>query len=73
MIIYLQEPLEYKTTCEKHNYASLCNIAKEQITKQALKFGGNDCFITTSFPSLIKDGNDNLFAQMFLHNTNAFF
>ena len=30
-------------------------------------------FVTTLFPSLIKDCNDNLFPQIHLHNTNAFF
>ena len=40
---------------------------------QAWKFGRDDRFITTSFPSLIKDGNNNLFSQIHLHNTNAFF
>ena len=28
---------------------------------QAWKFGGNNRFVTASFPSLIKDGNDNSF------------
>ena len=40
---------------------------------QAWKSGKNDCFITASFPSLIKDGNSNLVPQIHLHNTNAFF
>ena len=40
---------------------------------QAWKFGGNDRFVTASFPSLLKDGNDNSFPQIQLHNTNAFF
>ena len=40
---------------------------------QAWKFGRNDRFVTSSFPSLIKDGNDNSFPQIHLHNTNAFF
>ena len=40
---------------------------------QVWKFGGNDRFVTMSFPSLIKNGNDNSFAQIHLHNTNAFF
>ena len=40
---------------------------------QAWKFGGNNCFITASFLSLIKDGNDNLFPQIHLHNTNVFY
>ena len=40
---------------------------------QAWKFGGNDCFVTVSFPLLIKDGNNNLFPQIQLHNTNTFF
>ena len=39
----------------------------------AWKFGRNDCFITTLFLSLIKDGNNNSFPQIHLHNTNAFF
>ena len=42
-------------------------------TIQACKFGGNDRFVPASFPSLIKDGNDNSFLQIHLHNTNAFF
>ena len=42
------------------------------MTNQAWKFGGNDCFVTTSFPSLIKDGNDDSFSQIHLHNKNAF-
>ena len=42
-------------------------------TIQAWKFGGNDRFVPASFPSLIKDGNDNSFLQIHLHNTNAFF
>ena len=40
---------------------------------QVWKFGGNDRYVTTSFPPLIKNGNDNSFAQIHLHNTNAFF
>ena len=40
---------------------------------QAWKFGGNDRFFTASFPSLIKDGHDNSFPQIHLHNTNGFF
>ena len=40
---------------------------------QAWKFGRDDHFNITSFPSLIKDGNNNLFPQIHLHNTNAFF
>ena len=40
---------------------------------QAWKFGGNDRFVTASFPSLIKDGNDNSFPKIYLHNTNAIF
>ena len=40
---------------------------------QAWKFGGIDRFVTASFPSLIKDDNDNSFPQIHLHNTNAFF
>ena len=40
---------------------------------EALKFGGNDPFLTTLFPSLIKASNDNLFPQVHLRNTNAFF
>ena len=36
-------------------------------------FGGNNRFATASFLSLIKDGNDNSFLQIHLHNTNAFF
>ena len=40
---------------------------------QAWKFGGNDRFVTASFPSLIKDGNDNSFPQIHLHNTDATF
>ena len=40
---------------------------------QAWKFGGINLFVTTSFLLLIKDGNDNLFPQIHLHNTNAFF
>ena len=40
---------------------------------QAWKFGENNHFITMSLPSLIKDGNNNLFPQIHLHNTNAFF
>ena len=35
-------------------------------------FGGNNRFATASFLSLIKDGNDNSFLQIHLHNTNAF-
>ena len=37
---------------------------------QAWKFGGNDRFVTAS---LIKDGNDNSFPHIHIHNTNAFF
>ena len=40
---------------------------------QVWNCGGNDCFVTASFPSLIKDGNDNSFPQIHLHKTNAFF
>ena len=40
---------------------------------QAWKWGGNDRFVTTSFPSLIKDGNDNSIPQIHLHNRNAIF
>ena len=39
---------------------------------QARKFGGIDRFVLTSFPSLIKDGNNNSFPQIHLHNKNAF-
>ena len=42
------------------------------LPRQAWKFGGNDCFVTASFPLLIKDGNVNSFPQIHLHNTNAF-
>ena len=42
-------------------------------TAQAQKFGRNDRFITLSFPSLRKGGNDNSFSQLHLHNTTAFF
>ena len=38
-----------------------------------LKFGGKDRFVTASFPSLIKDGNDNSFPQIHLLNTNTTF
>ena len=40
---------------------------------QAWKFGRNDCFVTASCLLLIKDGKDNSFPQIHLHNTNAFF
>ena len=40
---------------------------------RAWKSGGNDRFVTVSFPSLIKDGNDNSFPHIHIHNTNAFF
>ena len=40
---------------------------------QAWKCGGNDRFVTTLFPSLIKDGNDNSIPQIHLHNRNAIF
>ena len=40
---------------------------------QTWKFGGNDHFVIASFPSLIKDGNDNSFPQIHLHNTNVSF
>ena len=40
---------------------------------QAWKFGGKDRFVTASFPSLIKDGNDNSFPQIHLLNTNTTF
>ena len=43
------------------------------ITLQVWKFSGNDRFVIASFPSLIKDGNDNSFHQVHLHNANAFF
>ena len=36
-------------------------------------FGGNNCFVTTLILSLIKDGSDNLFPEIHLHKTNAFF
>ena len=39
----------------------------------SLEIGRNNCFVTALSPSLIKDGNDNLFPQTHLHNTNAFF
>ena len=54
---------------------NLCNKNHDQMmyAYQARKFGGNNLFITASFPSLIKDGNNNLFPQIHLHNTNAFF
>ena len=47
--------------------------SKEKLSKQAWKFGRNDHFVTTLFPSLLKDGNNNSFPQIQLHNTNAFF
>ena len=40
---------------------------------QVWNFGRNDRFVTMSFLLLIKDGNDNLFPQIHLHNTNTFF
>ena len=40
---------------------------------QAWKCGGNNRFVTTLFPSLIKDGNDNSIPQIHLHNRNAIF
>ena len=40
--------------------------------KQAWRFGTNDHFITASFLSLIKDGNNKSFPQIQLHNINAF-
>ena len=40
---------------------------------QAWKFGGNNRFVTAWFLSLIKDGNDNSFPQIHLHNASAFF
>ena len=43
------------------------------LTIQAWKFGGNDRFVTAQFPWLIKDGNDNSFPQIHVHNKNAFF
>ena len=43
-----------------------------QFSMQAWKFGWEDRFVTTSFPSLIKDGNNNSFPQIHLHDTNAF-
>ena len=49
------------------------SVVKIQTLVQAWKFGGNDCFLTASFPSLIKDSNDHSFSQIHLHNTNAFF
>ena len=42
------------------------------IIMQAWKFGRNDRFVLTSFPSLIKDGNNNSFPQIHLHNKNTF-
>ena len=48
-------------------YSGSCNVL------QAWKFGGNNCLVTTSFPSLIKGSNDNLFPQIQLHKVNAFF
>ena len=43
------------------------------ILNQARKFGRNDRFVTASFPSLIKDGDNNSFPQIHLQKTNAFF
>ena len=40
---------------------------------QAWKFGRNDRFVTTSFPSIIKDSNNKSFHQIQLQNTNGFF
>ena len=46
----------------------------EEITIfQAWKFSGKDRFVNASFPSLIKDGNDNSFPLIHLHSSNAFF
>ena len=44
-----------------------------EIAIEALKFGGNDRFLTALFPSLIKGENDALFPRIHLRNTNAFF
>ena len=53
---------------------SLITLRKQTKPKiQAWKFGGKDRFVTASFPSLIKYGNDNSFPQIDLHNKNAFF
>ena len=40
---------------------------------QAWKSDRKDHFVIVLFPSLIKDGNNNLFPQIHLHKTNAFF
>ena len=39
---------------------------------QDWKFGGNDCFVTMLFPSIIKDSNNKSFNQIQLHNTMDF-
>ena len=54
------------------NCYSVKPISKTNSNHQAWKFGRSDCFVTASFPLLIKDSNDNLFPQIHLHNTNAF-
>ena len=48
------------------------NTVTRKYHKQTWKFGRN-CFVTTLFPSLIKDSNNNSFPQIHLHNTNAFY
>ena len=48
-------------------FSRSCNVL------QAWKFGGNNCFVTASFLSLIKDGNGNSFPQIHLRKKNAFF
>ena len=43
------------------------------LARSGLENWRKDCFVTASFPSFIKEGNNNSFPQIYLHDTNAFF
>ena len=54
-------------------YITMNCVNRNCYMSQVWKFGENDCFVTASFPSLLKDDNDNSSPQIHLHNTNTFF
>ena len=68
-----EDIFKLSTSAGAREFCECIQVGFDVCITQAWKFGGNDHFITASFPLFIKDGNDNLFPQIHLHNTNAFF
>ena len=56
-----------------HEGGGNCLKYVKRAWNQAWKFSKNNCFVTASFPSLIKDSDNNSFPQIHLQNANAFF